>query len=214
MKKLLLFITCLFTLFVMSASSLISFAATLPEQIRVIHNQTRIYSTTDLSEIEMQDTQAVTIAIANLHDVFDVVSEQGDFYEINILDTTGFVLKVATIDNSLKSPEKFLQTNAHILTDTSVYEKINNEYVLVENKTLLKDTQVRLNNGYDNSVQYTYISYDDNGQISNYYVLTAHVKSNGLDRSVLLAISLIIISVSVGGILMRIFKKNKINNKV
>lgn len=196
----------------MSASPLISFADSLPEQIRIIHNQTRVYTTTDLSGVSYEDLNTVTLTIVYLHEVYNVVSEQGDFYEIEVSETTGYVLKVAVIDNSLKSPEKFLQTNAHILTDTSLYEKIDDTYSEVQNKILTTGTAVRLNSGYDSQTQYTYISYEQDGQIYNYYVLTSHVKSDGLDRSVLLAISLIFISVSVGGILMRILKP-KINKK-
>ena len=208
MKKLLIGLFILCGVFFMSVSPLISFANSLPNEVRVIFNQARVYSTTNFDEIETQeDVEGITIFIVSLHDVFVVIDEEENFYEIELEnEQTGFIQKNAVIDNSLSSPEIFLQTNAYALTNSSVYEKINNTFVMLNSIQIEKNQRVRILEGYDMANQFTFVSFENEGHVYSYYVKTNQIKPDGIDRSILLAITLITIAISAGGILMKIFK--------
>jgi hypothetical protein len=219
MKKMfLILILSLFLFLGVNTSPQISFAATLPEQVRVVHNFARIFSTSQNLEIlSQQELDQVTIKLALLDDVFNVTGEEVEVYiisfEHNQENTTGYIFKSAVIDNSIKSPEIFLQTNATVTQNSSVYKLENEVFEKVENITLEKGSQVRLQEKMSSKNTYTLVSFNHNGQRLNYYVETQNLKPNGVSRAILTAITLIFVSVSAGGILLGIFKRNNKSTK-
>jgi hypothetical protein len=206
MKKVLylfLFAFVCFAFFVPKAQ----FASAAPQQVRVIFNQTRIFNTSDFSEITaQQQLEQITIKTAQLHEVFDVVAEQEDFYLIEVsAGVLGYVQKIAVIDNSITSPKTYLQTNATLKTQTKVFEKINNTFI-EQPLQLPSGTRLRLLNGFDKSTQYTLVSFEQQNQVYTYYVKTNLVDPDGIDRNILLAITLIISALSIGALLTKILK--------
>lgn len=214
MKKNLMTTFILLGMLILSVTPLITFADSIPQQVRVIFNQTRIYSTSDLSGLEsLEDVQTVTIRIAYLHEVFTVVNEIGNLYEIELENQNGYILKIAVIDNSLSSPQAILQTNAKTTTQVFAYEKIGDTYFQHEEVTLQKDTRVRILDGYDKGKQYTLVSFEKENISYTYYVKTALIDPDGIDRTIVLAITLILACISGGLVLFKIFKpKRKIIN--
>lgn len=204
----------LLSMLILSVTPLITFADNLPTQIRVIFNQTRIYSTNKLSGLEtLEDVQSITIRMAYLHEVFIVVDEIDDLYEIQLEEQNGYILKISVIDNSLSSPEAILQTNAKTTTEVFAYEKIGETYFKHEEITLQKDTRIRILDGYDKGKQYTLVSFEKENITYTYYVKTALIDPDGIDRTIILAITLILACVSGGLVLFKIFKpKRKIIN--
>lgn len=215
MKKTLIFFMLILTLVLIQTSpNYVLASPNTPQKIRVIFNQTRVYSTNDLSSITtLEELEAVTLQDVFLHDVFNVKSDSGDYYEIWLTPTiSGYIQKIAVIDNDISSPTVFLQTNGYALTQSYVYEKINNVYYQLNTITISQNQRIRILNGYDKSQEYTFVSFTNSNSIDSYYVKTNNIKPDGLDMSILMAISLIIISISIGGILFKIInKKAKIN---
>lgn len=196
----------------LSVCPLITFATSLPNEVRVVFNQTRIYSVSDLASLEtIEQVEGATIKKATLHEVFSVVGEIDDLYEIELESGNGFISKIAVVDNEISSPQSILQTNAKTITDVFVYEKIGNTYYKHEEITLQKDTRIRILDGYSKGKDYTLISYEKENLTYSYYVKTALIDPDGIDRSIILAITLIVACVSGGLVLLKIFKpKTKI----
>lgn len=210
MKKILITTLILFSMLILSVTPLITFADNIPAKVRVIFNQTRIYITSDLSTLQnIEHVQAITIRTAFLHEVFDVVGEVDDLYEVQLEEQNGYIAKIAVIDNSLSSPQAILQTNAKTTTNVFAYEKIGDTYFKHEEITLSKDARIRILNGYDKGKEFTLISFEKDNTAYTYYVKTALVDPDGIDRSIILAITLILACVSGGLILIKIFKPKR-----
>ncbi len=223
MKKLVFSLFFLFVLLFAAAPAHISFAATLPQQVRVVHNSARIFSQeilnqTDIQGLNKEQLDQLTIKLALLGDVFDTVEMQDDFYKINFKNEdeqlkSGYIFKAVVIDNAIKSPEIFLQTNASTTSECEIYTFENQQYHKVENIVLPQGTPVRLQQKLSAKNQFTLVSFMFNNQRYDAFVKSENLKQDGVSRSVLTAITLTFVSISVGSALLAIFKRNNKKTK-
>lgn len=214
---LLAFITLSFLL--VPTAKQIVFANEVPEQVRVIYSFTYIYSADELvlETTEKEQREEYVLEIASLHQVYLVVEQTEKMYKIEFEKQNetlaGYIYKSVVIDNKTKSPTKYLQTNATITKDAEVFKKEENTFVKVENILLEKNTKARLLEKLTSANEYTLISFTSNNTIEYAYVKTNHIKADGMSRSVLVAITLILTSISVGSVLLTIFKRNNKKKK-
>lgn len=217
MKKYFGLILIMLLMAVVSFGSSPVFALETPEYVRVIHTIARVFDTTEnLQTLTQTQLGERTIKILYLHDVVRVESEENEFYkvEVEVENQTqqGYIYKAAVIDNNLKSPTKFLQTNASITENTFAFEKEGDTFTKT-NLQIEKDTRIRLVEGYKTNVQYTRISFTKDGQVVTTYVETSLIKTDGVNRSILLAITLLTLSFSGIGILYKFLKRKEKLNK-
>ncbi len=111
-----------------------------------------------------------------------------------------YVLISQTLDATITSPTQRLDTNATIKNDNvPVYRYYENDNSYSQTEiNLKKDTKVRVLDGYDSSKKYTYISYqNENGTINYGYVLTSDLAVEGINYSIIVAISILIVCISL-----------------
>ena len=195
MKKFIVMLLFALTLIVPSTTKPVG-ASDEPTKIRVVANQTIIYK-------EPSITSDVIISNCVYGTVFDVVSDDTIdyklFYKISIAgmvqDQTiefGYILKSHTLDCEIYSPKKVLDDNAVVKTDNAVvYQLVNNEFVATQ-KTLAKDTKLRVLDGYDSKKEYTFVSFLENDDIVSYYLKTSDVDAHGINYSLIVAIMTLI----------------------
>lgn len=193
------------------------YASEEPQKIKVVANQTIVYK-------EPSITSDILIEKCVYGTIFDVVSDDAIdyklFYKISVVGliedqtiTVGYVLKSHTLDNTISSPTKALDDNATIKTDNAVvYELVDQQYIATQ-KTLAKDTKIRVLDGYDSSKEYTHISFAENDTIVLYYVKTADVQVYGVNYSLIVAIMTLITCACALSIVFGIKAKKKKKKK-
>ena len=193
------------------------YASEEPQKIRVVANQTIVYK-------EPSITSDILIEKCVYGTIFDVVSDDAIdyklFYKVSVVGlvedqtiTVGYVLKSHTLDSTISSPTKALDDNATIKTDNAVvYELVDQQYVATQ-KTLAKDTKIRVLDGYDSSKEYTHISFAENDTIVLYYVKTADVQVYGVNYSLIVAIMTLITCACALSIVFGIKAKKKKKKK-
>lgn len=213
LKKFYAIMFLLFAFFLAQFNGQVVFANQLPQTVRVIYTYANIYTQNEtIIEATPKEDRATLVAkVAFLHDTFAVVAQTDKMFEIEFekdqATHTGFIYKSVVIDNSQKSPTKYLQTNATITKNAEVFKKEDGQFVKVANITLEKGFEVRVLEEVSSKNEYTLISFNHQDNVAVYYVKTNFVKANGLSRSFLTAITLITISLSAGGVLLTIFKR-------
>lgn len=194
-------------------------ASSLPENVRIIYNYAYIYNADEnvVESTEKENQSSLIEKVALLYETYKVVDQTSKMYKIEFENDeqtlNGYIYKSAVIDNLLRSPEKYLQTNATITKKANIFKKENDMFEKVENLSLEKGSKVRLLETLSNKNKYTLISFNHENSILVYYVETQTIKADGISRSILTAITLIIVSISAGSVLFTIFKRNNKRKK-
>lgn len=210
------------------------FAINTPNSVTVIAN-TYIYKDHDIKSemftkiVGSGESQTEEYVVLKTGTVLNVDNSSPEDYKLfytvfifGIIDgatetDVGYVLKAHTLDSSISSPEKRLDTNATIKNDNVIlytYDQITKTYKNTD-ITLKSNTGVRILDGYDKKKEYTYISYqNDDGEILSYYIKTSDLSVKGVNYSVIIAISTLVTCVAILGIVFGIWgKKKKKKNK-
>lgn len=177
-------------------ASSFAYATNIPSQIKTTLT-TNIYEQANIKSniIKQLETGVVlNVDTAFLNDTFYKIS----IYNIveNSQETDfGYVMKAHCLDASINSPQKQLDYNAKIKNDNAYvfeYDQITNSYNKV-NISLNKNTKIKILDGYDKNKTYTYISfYNEDDDIVSYYVKTTDISVDGINYSVIVAISTLI----------------------
>ena len=186
-----------------------------PTTVRVVANQTDIYSAPNItSEILVSGIkQGIVLTV-----VSDAVVDYKLFYKVSLdgyetSQTEGYVLKSHTLDTSITSPEKSLDDNAKIKNDnTIVYDLVGEEYVATD-IILSKNEKIRILDGYDTSKEFTYISFIKDENIVSYYVKTENIEVVGINYTIIVAVMTLITCASVLSIVLGIKAKKKRKKK-
>ncbi len=198
--------------------------AETPIEVRVIYDSTKIYSSTfDFSQEEFEESSE--IKIAELHEVFEIDTslnpDNENFYYVKITNEngiyieSGYILKTACIDNSLSSPQKQLSTNAKIIASANIYTFDGENYVQIPELKLDEGIRVKIISGWDKNKEYTQITYQiEDGPLITNYVKTSTLNPDGIDYSIVLAITFIVIGVSITLILIKIIKPRITKKKI
>ena len=196
------------------------FASSIPNQVRTL-TQTPIYSESDIKSEIIKNSQNKDVYLSeNTILNVDTTFANTMFYKVltfGIVDNAtqndyGFVLISQTLDANITSPEQKLDTNAIVKNDNSpIYNYNSNDQTYSQTDVnLSKDTKVRILNGYDSSKTYTYISYQkQNGEICYGYIRTLDLSVNGVNYSVIVAISILVVCASILLIVFGIKGKKK-----
>lgn len=160
-------------------------------EIKIIVNNCSIYQKADISSSIYQ----ITIP----HKTVLMAEEYNEmFYAVNYQSTNGYILKSCAMLNSNSSPTKKLVFNAVLTKDSALYKLNGGNYENTYLDVLKKNTEVQLVDGFNKSNTYTLVSYyNDKNEILTYYIETKNIQVYGVKKSVFIAISLIIFSVSI-----------------
>lgn len=216
MKRFLLIVLLLITAVYPSAK--LAHASDIPTQVRVVANQTYVYKQASVTS-EIVATKCVYGTVLNVKR-WDSLAER--FYEVylNTLgdefneEDTGYVLKAHVIDNAISSPKKLLDYNAVVKSENAViYQKEQNAFKETS-INLIKDTKVRILDGYDKNKQFTYISFlNEDSDIVSYYIKTSDLYVKGINYSIITAVSIMITCLIIISIFVGFSKKKKIKQK-
>lgn len=205
MKKLFIlpFLFVLFSVCFLNFKSSTVFADNV--EIKIIVNQCAIYQNPNIES----STYQITIPHKTVLQA-EIYNEE--FYFITYQSTSGYILKTNTMLNSNSSPTKKLVFNAVITKDSTIYKLKNNVFEDTFFDKLKKDTKIKLIDGYDTTNDYTLVSfYNQDNEVVSYYIETKNIQPFGVKKSVYVAISLIIFSISIFFILFGTkIKKQKI----
>lgn len=179
--------------------TLTEFNSELPENVKIISNSIKIYQTADVN--------SEVLGTAYYGEIFEVVSVQNDFYEIIVSeDVFGYILMAYALDSSIKSPLIHLDTNATLTETSSVFRLVGGEYLEVDDISLEKNTRIKVLDGYDINKEYCKVSFTFQDEIFTYYLLTENIDPDGIGSRFIVAISLIVVCVSIFLILYSFFK--------
>lgn len=177
-------------------ASSFAYATNIPSQIKTTLT-TNIYEQANIKSNIIK--QLETGVVLNV----DTAFLNNAFYKISIYNIVensqetdfGYVMKAHCLDASINSPQKQLDYNAKIKNDNAYvfeYDQITNSYNKV-NISLNKNTKIKILDGYDKNKTYTYISfYNEDDDIVSYYVKTTDISVDGINYSVIVAISTLI----------------------
>lgn len=175
------------------------------KQVMVVQNQTNLYSSTDLESVVLCKINLKTIL-----KVEDTIENNYTFYKVTYNNFTGFVYSNHCMDIANRSPNDYLDYNGKIISDNTKVYLSKNDTSLVSNFTLPKDTKIQILDGYDKNKDWTLISfiYEDISYI--YYVKTNDIHADGISKTVIIIISIVITCISLILILFGVsFKKIK-----
>ena len=217
MKKIMILLLLVFALIIPFVGQKAIYASEEPEKVKVVADQTIVYKQPSI-------TSDILIAKCEYGTVFDVISDDSIdyklFHKVSVVgmleDETiqfGYILKAHTLDIQVTSPTKALDDNGVIRNDNAVvYELVDNQYVQTE-KTLKKDTKIRVLDGYDSSKEYTFVSFLENDILVSYYVKTADVQVFGVNYSLIVAIMTLITCACALSIVLGLKAKKKKKKK-
>ena len=177
------------------------YASTIPSKVKTL-SQTPIYSEASILSDFVKDSQNNDVYLQeNTTLVVDTNFADTKFYKISLYQIVegktqsdfGYVLISQTLDANILSPTAKLDTNAKIKNDNTVLYDLKDENYNPNGKTLKAKTNIRVLDGYDKNKEYTYISYQtDDGQIYYCYAKTKDIQVEGVNYSVIVAVSILI----------------------
>ena len=183
-----------------------AYASNIPSKVKTL-TKTPVYSEASILSDFVKDNNDSDVYLEE-NVVLNVYTNFADtkFYKVSLYqvvdgkgqDDFGYVLISQTLDTSIMSPTAKLDTNAKIKNDDAVLYDLQNETYTPNGKTLKKDTKVRILDGYDKNKEFTYISYQtDNGDIFYSYIKTIDLYVEGINYSVIVAVSTLVACISV-----------------
>ncbi len=203
----------IFTVFEFNSASSFAFASKEPSLVKTTI-ETNLYAQPSLKSTIVKKLDVGIVLTVDTEFLDDMFYKVSSYQIIEGASETDFayVLKAHTLDNQINSPEKSLDYNATIKNDDSflyTYDTNTKTYTKT-NISLKKDTKVRILDGYDKNKEYTYISYqNESGEILSYYIETENLKVNGINYSVIVAISTLITCVIIISIVFGIKGRKK-----
>jgi len=199
MKRLLLVIAILFFLTVPSISTSFSYAST--EQIIINVSYTYLYKTADLDN--HYDFKIYSNEKLNL------VDSQPNYYEVTYtFEDTNYYGYIKKEFASTYQPDQeiILVYNGKIINQTEVFDITTNSSL---NITLDKNHEIYIYEAYDSDKEFTNIKFEYDNQIYVGKVATANISPNGVNKTFIIAISIISAVVGVVLILLGFKTKNK-----
>lgn len=159
--------------------------------IQIIMNSTNLYESPDFSSEII-----TTIPHKTKLEVLDTITNQNyTFYKVEFNYSQGYIYANHSTTNV--SPKRFLDYNGYVKSnEAELFTLIENSYNIINTK-LKKDHQIRILDGYDTKKEFTLISYEYNENIYTHYIKTADIHANGINKSVIIALSLIVSCVSI-----------------
>lgn len=181
-----------------------TFDIDIPAEIKVITNTAKIFENSDIT--------STVLETAHYNDEFTVLLIVGDFYKIQFGESQeGYILTAFCMDSSRTPLEVYLDTNAITTAESSLYLLSGSQFVLIDNIYLPAQTRIKLLNGFNETSQYTKASISLNGEVFTYYVPTANIDPDGISTRTIVALMLIVTSVTIFLILYSFFKGKKVN---
>lgn len=219
MKKLTLYfcICCLVAFAFVGINTFCNQSFASVQKVRITVDNIPIYSRQDFLDINKSERETALLQKARLHQIFTVSQEYDKVYGIYLdenQNTVGYVLKSMTIDNSISSPQKSLNYNAEILADANTFEKLGDEYKMLET-VLKKGDKVCILNGYNQNSQYTFVSFYSGDVLLNCYVKTEVLKVPGVSSTLIVSLSVLVAGCTIAIVLTKLVvgKQKKIKSK-
>ena len=194
------------------------YATNIPSRVKTL-TSTPIYAEANILADFVKDDQGNDVYLnENTTLCVDTNFADTKFYKVSLYqivegktqDDYGFVLISQTLDASITSPNAKLDTNATIKNDNSILYDKNGENFVENGKTLKASTKIRILDGYDKNKEYTYISYQtDDGQIYYCYAKTKDIDVKGVNYSVIVAVSILVVCASLIVIVFGLKSKKK-----
>ncbi|MDD4815767.1 MAG: hypothetical protein PHQ62_01335 [Clostridia bacterium] len=174
----------------------------LPTEVKITSNTTKIFETADI--------HSTVLATARYNDKFAVLDIEENFYKIQFgEEQEGFVLTAFSMDSSKMPLEVFLDTNAVLIAESELYILNGSQLLLVNNLYLPAETRIKLVNGFNEISEYTKASVSINGETFYYYILTENIDPDGISTRTIIALMLIVTTVTIFLILYSFFKGKK-----
>lgn len=141
-------------------------------------------------------------------EILDVSNEIDSFYEVKYtLDSnviTGYIpCEFASIYT--QEQETLLVYNGKIIHNTPVYTVAGNE--IIENITLSPGHEIYIYDGFDSDLEFTKVKFSYNNQIYTASIPTINLSPNGVNKGVIIALSIITALVGVIFVVLGIKKK-------
>jgi len=181
-----------------------TFDIEIPLEIKVVTNSAKIFENSDIFSNVLET--------AHYNDEFNVLLCVGDFYKVQFGESQeGYILTAFCMDSSRTPIEVYLDTNAITKAESSLYLLNGSQFILIDNIYLPAQTRIKLLNGFNETSQYTKASISLNGEVFTYYVPTANIDPDGNSTRTIVALMLIVTSVTIFLILYSFFKGKKVN---
>lgn len=159
--------------------------------IQIIMNSTNLYESPDLN------SEIITIIPHKTKlEVLDTITNNSyTFYKVEFNYNQGYIFANHATTN--ESPKRYLDYNGYVKSnEAELFALVENSYNTIKTK-LKKDHQIRILDGYDSKKEFTLISYEIDDTIYTHYIKTADIHANGVNKSIIISISLIISCVSI-----------------
>ena len=182
-----------------------------PTHIRVVAVSTRLYNSPSLSDVMKVGEEEIRVVHGEVFEVLSSVVNDYSFYEIAYNEGSAYILKAYVIDNAINSNNVKLDTNATIIKDVNVYEKVGENYNELD-IVISEGERIKLLDGYNTEDGYCRMSVEIENEILTYYVPQSAISADGMSANGIIAISLIITCTSIILILFG-FKKKKSKTK-
>ena len=175
------------------------FGFDIPENVKIISNRINIY--------EIADQNSEILDTAYYGEFFEVISVQDTFYEVAYTpEVSGYILIAYALDCNIKSPIIYLDTNATLTNASSVFRLVGDEYIEVNDIALEVNTRIKILDGYDINKEYCKVSFPFEDEIFTYYLQAEDINPDGIGSRFVIAISLIVVCVSIFLILYSFFR--------
>lgn len=177
-----------------------------PEKVKIIMNCVSVYESANLN--------SNTIGNAFFKEIFNVIAIEENFYKIEYNSTIGYILTAYAMDFSISSPIINLDTNASLIRDSYVYEYNNEQhkYEIVEDIKLKANTRIKILSGYNLNKEYCKVSFQVDEEILTFYILTTNILTDGINSRTIIAITLIVVCITIFLILYSFFRGKKKQN--
>ena len=119
------------------------------------------------------------------------------YYIVVLSGGNVYVLASQVTPDEISSPQKELDTNAVLSSDSQIYKKNGDEF-FETGEELKADTKIKVLDGLDYSKVYTRIQCQkEDGEIVVCYIKTNAIKKSGISRATIGAICIIVATVSI-----------------
>lgn len=201
MKKIFLVLLLILTVFM---SSTFCEDVVFAENDKVIINSsyTYLYKTSELSE--HYDFKILA------NEILDYQEETTTYYKVSYtFEETNYVGYIPYEIASVYTPpkEEILVYNGKVIKDTFAYDITTNEKL--EDLVLSKGQQIYIYEGFNSKEEYTKIKFTYGNQVYTAKILTKDVSPNGINKGVVISLSIISALVAVVLILLGLKKTKK-----
>ena len=156
------------------------------------------------NRLNVYDSPSNTATVVGhlLHgDEVEVLSENGQFFEITFESGTAWVLSCYVLESGNYGIVTFPDFNASVKYNTFAYNLVDDNYEITT-ISVSKDSRVKILSGYDNKKDYTEVYIVNEGRVRVCYILTEAISPDGVDPTIIIAISLTATALGIIFILM------------